>query len=130
MRSIVLVDDSRVVREVLAAHPIAREVRVVDAGDGGEALAAIQVQLPDLVVADLRMPRIGGVDLCRVLHSQPRTRQVPVIILTSSLTPEIEARCRKAGAAAVLAKPIQPQQLLEEISRVLPSPPSGGALAP
>ncbi|MBI5548111.1 MAG: response regulator [Deltaproteobacteria bacterium] len=119
MWSILLVDDSRVVREVLKVYLIARDVRLVDAADGVEALAAIQVEAPDVVVTDLRMPRLDGAELCRTLHSQPRTKQLPVIILTSHLTPDVEMRCREAGAAAVLAKPIQPKRLLEEIARVL-----------
>ena len=129
MRSILLVDDSRVVREVLKVYLIRSDVRLIEASDGVEALALLQREPPDVVVADLRMPRLDGAGLCLALRSQPQLRGLPVIILTSNLTPETEAGCREAGAAEVLAKPVQPQHLLEAIDRVL-SPSTAGAAAP
>ncbi|MGC4121262.1 MAG: response regulator [Myxococcales bacterium] len=130
MRSILLVDDSRVVREVLKVYLIRRDVEMVEAGDGVEALALLQRgSLPDIVIADLRMPRLDGAGLCRALRSQARTRHLPVIILSSSLTPESEDACRQAGAAEVLSKPVEPKRLLEAIERLLAHP-SSGAEAP
>lgn len=129
MRSILLVDDSRVVREVLKVYLIRRDVRLIEASDGVEALARLQRETPDVVVADLRMPRLDGAGLCRALRSQPRTRSLPVIILSSNLTLEAEASCREAGAAEVLSKPVQPQRLLDAIDQVL-SPSHAGAATP
>jgi len=119
MRSILLVDDSRVVREVLKVYLIGKGVELLEAVDGVEALAVIQRSTPDVVVADLYMPRLDGAELCHALRSHPRTVGIPVVILTANFTPEAADRCLQSGAAGVLSKPIEPKRLLAEIERVL-----------
>ncbi len=121
MRSILLVDDSRVVREVLKVYLISHGVELNEAADGVEALAAIQKTVPDVVVADLFMPRLDGAELCHALRSHPRTRRIPVVILTSNFSPEAEKRCLQAGASGILSKPVEPKRLLAEIERVSPA---------
>ncbi|MGC4117130.1 MAG: response regulator [Myxococcales bacterium] len=128
MGSILLVDDSRVVREVLKVYLIPRGVELTEAADGVEALAMIQRSVPDVVIADLRMPRLDGAELCQALRNHPRTLGIPVVILSSNLTDESAARCLNAGAAGVLRKPVDPKRLLAELERVSPS--FRGAAAP
>ncbi|MBI5545206.1 MAG: response regulator [Deltaproteobacteria bacterium] len=128
MRSILLVDDSRVVREVLKVYLIGHGIELMEAADGVEALAAIQRSLPDVVVADLCMPRLDGAELCQALRSHPKTQRVPVVILTSNFSPEAAKRCFQSGAAGVLSKPVEPKRLLTELERVAPS--FRGAIGP
>ena len=122
MKTILLVDDSRVTREVLKVYLVAKDIVVVDAVDGAEALAKVRAARPDLVLADLRMPKLDGCGLCEALRADPRTRDVPVVILTSDRDPETARRCRAAGAREVLQKPIQPQPLLDAIHRHVAPP--------
>ncbi len=119
MKRILLVDDSRVTRELIKVYLIARDVELQEAADGAEALRMIRMSPPDLVLADLRMPRLDGYGLCEALQADARLRKVPVLILTSSRDAEAEARLRRAGARAVLQKPIQPQPLQDAIHRHL-----------
>lgn len=119
MKRILLVDDSRVTRELMKVYLIARDVTLLEAADGAEALAKVKADPPDLVLADLRMPQLDGVGLCEALRADPRTRDVPVLILTSERDTESALRARSAGAREVLRKPIQPQPLLEAINRHL-----------
>lgn len=119
MRRILLVDDSRVTREVMKVYLIARDVTLLEAADGAEALAKVKADPPDLVLADLRMPQLDGVGLCEALQADPRTRGVPVLILTSERDVDSARRARAAGAREVLQKPIQPQPLLDAIHRHL-----------
>lgn len=120
MKRILLVDDSRVSRELIKVYLIARDVELREAADGVEALGIIGADPPDLVLADLRMPRLDGFGLCQALRSHPSLRHVPVIILTSSRDADAERRLLTIGARQVLQKPIQPQPLQEAIQRHLP----------
>ena len=117
MKTVLLVDDSRVTREVLKVFLIATGVKLIEASDGVEALQRVRDERPDLVVADVKMPRLNGFDLCRALQSDPATRAIPVLILTSNADPETIERCRSAGAREVLSKPIQPKPLLAAVHR-------------
>ena len=119
MKRILVVDDSRVAREIMKVYLIARDVELLEAADGAEALAKVKADRPDLVLADLRMPRLDGVALCEALAADVRTRDVPVVILTSDREAETVRRARAAGAREVLQKPIQPQPLLAAINRHL-----------
>ncbi len=119
MKRILLVDDSRVTRELIKVYLIARDVELQEAPDGAEALRMIRTSPPDLVLADLRMPRLDGYGLCEALQADPRLRKVPVLILTSSRDAEAERRLKAAGAKQVLQKPIQPQPLQDAIHRLL-----------
>ncbi len=119
MKRILIVDDSRVAREVIKVYLIAKDVSIREAADGAEALEAIRAEPPDLVLADQRMPRLDGAGLCAAMKADPRLAPVPVVILTSSADPETGRRLRRAGAREILTKPVQPHTLLEAVSRQL-----------
>ena len=123
MKRILLVDDSRVTRELIKVYLIAKDVELQEAADGVEALRMIRSSPPDLVLADLRMPHLDGFGLCQALQADPRLRKVPVLILTSNRDQGVERRLKGAGAVQVLLKPIQPQPLHDAIQRHLPSAP-------
>ncbi len=119
-RRILVVDDSRVSRELMKVYLIARDVELLEAEDGFEAMDRVRSHRPDLVLADLRMPRLDGFGLCTALKGDPALASTPVVILTSACDLTTEARLRAAGAREVLRKPIQPQQLTEAVHRHLP----------
>lgn len=126
MRRILLVDDSRVTRELIKVYLIAKDVILLEAADGQEALEKVRAEAPDLVIADMRMPRLDGAGLCEALRDDPATRNVPVLILTSNKDAETRRQARAAGAREVLQKPIQPHALLDAVNRHL-APASGPA---
>ncbi len=119
MKRILLVDDSRVTRELIKVYLIARDVTLLEAVDGQDALDKVRADPPDLVVADMRMPRLDGAGLCEALRADPATKGVPVVILTSNKDADTRRRAKAAGAREVLQKPIQPQSLLEVVNRHL-----------
>jgi CheY-like chemotaxis protein len=130
MKRILLVDDSRVTRELMKVYLIGRDVTLLEAADGAEALQKVRDERPDLVVADMRMPALDGAELCEAVRADPATAHVPVLILTSNKDLATRRRAREAGAREVLQKPIQPPALLEAIERHLPraaKPSAGGA---
>ena len=121
LSTILLVDDSRVSREVLKVFLIGMKVTVLEAVDGVEAMQIVRERRPDLVVADLRMPRLDGFGLCEEIRADARTRETPVLVLTGTADADTAARCRAAGAREVLKKPIQPKALVDAVVRHLPA---------
>lgn len=120
LRRILIVDDSRVARELLKVYLIARDVELLEAADGFEAMDVIRSRRPDVVLADVRMPRLDGIGLCAALQADPGLAGTPVLILTAGCDGPTELRLREAGAREVLRKPIQPEPLRAALARHLP----------
>ncbi len=120
MHTILLVDDSRVSREVIKVFLIGSHARVLEAADGRQALTVMHEHHPDLVIADLEMPELDGIQLCKAIRADARLTRTPVLVLSGTATPDQKRRGREAGALEVLAKPIQPQNLLAAVVRHLP----------
>jgi diguanylate cyclase (GGDEF)-like protein len=114
---ILLVDDSSLTRDVLKMYLMKLDVILSDANNGKEALAKVRSERPSLVLADLRMPEVDGLELSRTLRDDPSTAHIPVIILTAYLEPTDYERCMASGAKEVLTKPVEPLQLLNAINR-------------
>ena len=117
MKTILLVDDSKVTRELIKVYLIVKDVRVLDARDGVEALDIARTERPDLILCDMRMPRLDGPGLCRALQAEPALRDTPVLILTSNADEASLRLCREAGARDVLLKPIGPHILHDAVQR-------------
>jgi CheY-like chemotaxis protein len=105
------VNESRVTLELIKVYLIVKDVRVLEARNGTEALALVRAERPDLVLSDLRLPRLDGIGLCRELRLDAVLRDTPVILLTSEGDRETLRRCKEAGARDVLMKPIGPRDL-------------------
>lgn len=91
-----------------------------EAGDGAQALARALDSPPDLVIAELRLPRIDGSALCYILRDEPRTRSVPIIVITTSVRKDVDTvKMRAAGADEVLVAPCVPEPLLGTVRRLL-----------
>ena len=117
-RTILLADDAALFRD-LGSLFLARTGDVITARDGIEALARIARERPEVVVADLDMPRLDGAELCRRLKADPETRAIPVILVTSGDEALHRARAVRAGADDVIAKPISRIALIQAVNRFL-----------
>jgi two-component system chemotaxis response regulator CheY len=109
---ILIVDDSKamrlIVRRALRQAGFADEA-IEEACNGAEALKAIRVKSPDLVLSDWNMPEMAGIDLLSALRKEGR--QVPFVFVTSEGTVEMRERATSAGAAALIAKPFDAETL-------------------
>jgi len=114
---ILLVDDEPALRELLRATFEGADVSVDEAESGLEAEARIRRRRPDVIVLDLRMPGMDGVELCKRLKAEPRTREIPIVLLTGA-DPEEARRAQRAGAAALVRKPFSPLDLLAVVEGV------------
>jgi two-component system chemotaxis response regulator CheY len=117
MTTILLVDDSRVSREVIKVFLIGRGGRILEAMDGVEGLRMMHEYHPDLVIADLEMPKLDGLGLCEAVRDDARLRSTPIVVLSGNVTAERAATCRAAGAREVLEKPVQPKALIAAVDR-------------
>ena len=116
---ILIVDDYPDVLEVWTLYLRAVGFDVAAAADGGSALRLARAETPDIVVLDLQLPDVSGLDVARQLRGDVLTASVPLIALTGRAMPNEIAEARDAGFDAVLVKPCEPAQLLQEIHRVL-----------
>ena len=114
---ILLVDDEPTFRELLRITFEGASIGVVEAASGEEALALLAGDVPDAIVLDLRLPGIGGTDLCRRLRRDAATREIPIVVLSGGDSDELERAC-KAGADEVIGKPFSPLQLLFVVERL------------
>ena len=113
---VLVVEDDQTVRDVVVRY-LEREGLSVDAaGDGREALGHAAVQWPDLVVLDLMLPGINGLDVCRRLRAQA---PVPVIMLTARGSEEDRVVGLELGADDYVAKPFSPRELVARVKAVL-----------
>ena len=122
-KKVLAVDDSATVREVLRATLETAGYQVVLAADGHEALSVLSASANsiDMVLTDLNMPNMDGLELIREVRSQPGYRFKPVMMLTSETQPELKAEGKKAGASCWLNKPFKPDRLLSVVQMVLPA---------
>ena len=116
---IVVAEDHEDIRYVLKRSLERAGHRVVAAADGMAALAAIREHRPDLVVTDVDMPHMTGLDLCRAIRADDTLRHIPVVVASGSLMPG-DNQAEAAGASATLLKPFVPAQLLALIAQLLP----------
>ena len=107
---LLIVEDDGPTRTALA-ELLGRDWDVLTAEDGTEAVALTQAHVPDLVLADLTMPRLGGMGLLEVLQADPRTREIPVVFLSGQSDPRTVVDCFGHGAADFVAKPGRPEEL-------------------
>lgn len=110
---VLVVDDDQTIRNVLRVMLAFEGCQVVDAPDGESALAISAAVRPDIVILDVTMPGMGGIEVCRQLKSSPHPPRV--VMLTARDHPDDERRGRDAGADAYLKKPFSPLEVLEMV---------------
>ncbi len=115
MAKIMLVEDDNNLREIYEARLLAEGYEIVSAEDGEQALALAVKERPDLIIADIMMPKISGFDMLDILRSTPETKNTKVIMMTALSQAEDKARADKLGADRYLVKS---QVTLEDVAKV------------
>ena len=119
-RTALIVDDSVTIRQMVSFTLKQAGFTVVEAVDGQDALDRLESQRPDLVITDLNMPRVDGINFIRRLRGRPATRHTPVLMLTTESQESKRQEGRAAGATGWIVKPFHPDKLLQVIGKVLP----------
>ncbi|MEY4549674.1 MAG: hypothetical protein RL685_5869 [Pseudomonadota bacterium] len=119
IKRVLIVDDSSSVRRQVCGVLVQAGYDVVEAADGVEGSETIRTQLDlDLVICDVNMPRLSGLDLLDSLHDELARRQLPVMMLTTEGQPEAMARAKKAGAKGWIVKPFKEALLLSAVGKL------------
>ena len=122
VKRLLIVDDSKLMRDMVAAclRPLGA-VTFEFAGTGLEAIERLALSGFDLVVLDLNMPDVGGIEVIEFVRAQDRLKTLPILIVTTRGDDASRARVLEAGASSFLAKPFAPEQILDEARRLLPA---------
>jgi twitching motility two-component system response regulator PilH len=128
--TILIADDSQAVRDILQMSLETLGYKVVLAEDGERAMERIGEMSPDLIIADVMMPKVNGFQICRRVKSDPRTRRTPVILLTARSGQEDIFWGKDCGADDYITKPFKTQDLEQTIGRLLRERGGAGEEAP
>lgn len=118
-RTIMAVDDSASMRQMLCLTIRGAGYDVVEAMDGADALRKLSCMGISMLIADVNMPNMEGIELVRRVRQDPAYRCIPIILLTTEAGPEKRQEGRQAGATGWMVKPFRPEELLAVVRKVL-----------
>lgn len=118
-QKILLVEDEKNIAKVVTYNLEREGYQVATARDGEEGLAKARKELPDLVVLDLMLPKLDGLDLCRQLKTDPKTARIPIIMLTAKTQEADRVVGLEMGADDYVAKPFSVRELAARVKAVL-----------
>ncbi len=125
-KTILVVDDSSTTRSLIASQlSESGEYEVLEAASGFEALKVLPSRKVDLIITDINMPDINGLELISFVQENPNYRDIPTMIITTEDSEEDRKRGMELGARQYVVKPFTPEQLLEAVGRALKPPPPG-----
>jgi CheY-like chemotaxis protein len=116
---ILLVDDTETILLFLKTLLAGQDFDFLTAKNGAEAIEKARREQPALVLLDIFMPVMDGVEACRIMKGDPELKNIPVIIVTARGEPENVERCLDAGCDDYVFKPIRKLELLDKINRLL-----------
>jgi two-component system cell cycle response regulator DivK len=119
-KTILYVEDNELNRKMLRHLLRGTSYRLIEAPDGEAGMTMAREQRPDLILMDVQLPKISGIDATRALRAEPSTAGTPIIAITSFALSGDEQRAKDAGASAYLAKPYSPFALLDMIRSLAP----------
>lgn len=120
VKKILTVDDSSTVRMVLSSTLKGAGYEVVEARDGQSAIEKLESGEINMLITDLNMPRVDGIDLIRHVRRSAGCRFIPIIMLTTETDEGKKQAGKAAGASGWIVKPFRPEQLLTVVQMVLP----------
>ena len=116
---VLVVDDEEYIQHILNFSFGAEGYEVVTAADGEEAIKKAQDEKPDIIVLDIMMPKMDGYEACKKLKSDPKTKAIPVILLTAKGRDVDRRLGSDAGADDYVVKPFSPGRLIERVEGIM-----------
>ena len=117
-KRIITVDDAQTMRRLVCYTLRGVGHDVIEAQDGVDALRVLEKQDVDLVITDVNMPNMDGLELVRRLRALPKFQSTPILLLTTESDPEKKKQGKEAGATGWITKPFQPDQLVAAVAKV------------
>ena len=119
-KTVLYVEDNeynlKIVRQLLGRT----SYRLIEAVDGQLGVETALRELPDLILMDIQLPKLSGLDATRRLRADPKTAAIPIIVITTFALTGDDLKAKDAGASAYLAKPYSPRELLQMIRKFVP----------
>ena len=118
-KKILLVDDSASIRQVAGIALRRAGYETVEAANGKEALGLLDGNKLNLIISDVNMPVMNGIEFLKAVKQHPTSKFTPVVMLTTEAGDDLKAQGKAAGAKAWIVKPVQPQTLLDAVSKLI-----------
>ena len=119
-KTILYVEDNEYNRKIVRQLLSRTSYRLLEAVDGEAGVATAVAERPDLILMDVQLPRMSGLDATRRLRAEPATAATPIVVITSFALSGDDQKAREAGASDYLAKPYSPRDLMAMIRQYLP----------
>lgn len=119
-RTVLAVDDALTMRKLVSFTLRTAGLDVVEAADGTDALEILKTHAFDLIITDVNMPKLDGIEFTRQARQLPHGKSVPILMLTTESDAGKKNLARAAGASGWIVKPFQQEQLLAVVGKVLP----------
>jgi CheY-like chemotaxis protein len=116
---LLLADDSVTIQRVIELTFADEDVQVLTVGDGEQAIQRVEADRPDIVLADIGMPKRSGYEVAAFIKGHPDLSHIPVLLLTGAFEPVDEGRAHAAGCDGVLVKPFEPQHVIARVRELL-----------
>ena len=127
---VLVVDDEPDVRMLLRTNLRAGGFDVLEAANGAEGLAIAKHELPTVIILDLMMPEMSGIEVCRALRKHPPTSRIPILMLTAKITEEDKVAGFEVGADDYVTKPFSPREVVLRVRAVARRKPDQGVAKP
>lgn len=118
-KNVMIVDDSASLRQVVKIALTGAGYEVVEAVDGRDALTKLDGRRMHLIISDVNMPNMDGIELVKAIKQNPQYKFTPIVMLTTEGGEAKKSQGQQAGAKAWIVKPFQPEQLLTAVSKLI-----------
>ncbi len=118
--TILYVEDNEYNRKIVRQLLSRSACKLLEAGDGETGVALARQHLPNLILMDVQLPKMSGLDATKLLTTEEATRHIPIIVITSYALSGDREKAMQAGASSYLAKPYSPSELLAMVKQFLP----------
>src|SRR4051812_42745910 len=120
-KNLLLADDSKTIQQAVSMTFAREDVKLTTVDDGNAALQAAKSSKPDLILADVNMPGLGGYELCQKIRADAAIKDVPVLLLGGG-APIDPAKAMAVGANGHMPKPFDSGKLIEQVKQILANP--------
>ena len=124
LKKILIIEDEATQLLLLQTRFAGRGLTVFTASNGEDGFRKAVAEKPDLILMDMILPGMTGLEVCQRLQELPETRLIPVLLVTASGMRDLEDRCKQFGIAGCLMKPYQLSELYQKIETIFPSQPN------